>query len=149
MVDRVVSTATVSRPAAAIILLIFSAVVVTCVLLPTKSLIELVGQISAGAISILINKGVFYLLGAGVALSFLLLDGVYNTLIRRPIPAKLKKLVSVAIFSGVGLVLILPPAVHYVSAYVLEQRGYRVCDSASSQWLFVRDIVYAAPGTCD
>ena len=149
MVEKMANTTGISRPVAALILLVFSVVVAICVLLPTISFFELVGQISGGADSVLINKGVFYLLGMGIALSCLLVDGVYNTLIRRPIPEKLKKWVSVMVFSGLGLVLILPSAVHYASAYILEQRDYGLCDSASSQWLFVRDIVYTAPGTCD
>ena len=149
MVERTVENPAVSRPAAALILAAFAAVAVICIALPVISFFELTTQISGGADSILIDKGVFYLFGAGCALLFLLIDGIYNTLIRSPIPDNLRKLARVATLSGLGLVLILPPTVHYLSAYVLEQRGYAVCESASSQWLFVRDIVYATPDSCD
>jgi len=149
MVGSTAAEAPVSRPAAALILLAFAAVAMACVVLPVISFIQLFGQISGGMDSILINKGVFYLLGVGVALSFLMVDGVYNTLVRRPIPRKLRKIVNVAAFSGLALMLILPQAVHYVSASALDKRGYEVCQSASSQWLFVRDIVYTAPGVCN
>lgn len=149
MVERIEATPTTSRPAATVILMIFAAVAGTCIFLPTKSFLELISQISSEENTVLINKGVFYLLGVGVALSFLLVDGVYNSLMRRPIPKKIRKFVSAITFFGLGLVLMLPAAVHYISALVLEQRGYAVCDSASTQWLFVRDIVYTTPGICD
>ena len=149
MVEEAVTTPGVSRPVAALILLAFLAVAVTCMMLPAISFFEMIGRISSKANSILINKGVYYLFGGGLALSILLVDGVYNTLLRRKIPEKIKKIVSIIALSGLALVVTLPLAVHHLSAYVLEKRDYEVCESASSQWLFVRDIVYTRPGVCD
>ncbi|WP_226703419.1 hypothetical protein [Microbulbifer elongatus] len=149
MVDKVETITPVSRPAAVLILSIFLAVAVVCMLLPVASFLEMAGQISGTADAVLINKGVFYLFGVGVALSGLLVDGSYNALLHRPVPESLKRQMGKVIFLGLVLVVILPSAIHYISAYVLELRGYIVCESASSQWLFVRDIVYTLPDACN
>lgn len=149
MVDKVETIMPASRPVAVLILSIFLAVAVVCMLLPVASFLKMVGQISGTADAVLINKGVFYLFGVGVALSGLLVDGTYNALLHRPVPESLKRQMGKVMFLGLLFMVILPSAIHYISTHVLEQRGYTVCEPASSQWLFVRDIVYTLPDACN
>ncbi|MBY6190939.1 MULTISPECIES: hypothetical protein [Microbulbifer] len=138
-----------SRPTAAAILLVFFSVAGICLILPTVAFYHMMVAIFQADNNVLIDKGVYYLFGAGIAMSFLLLDGIYNSLIRQPVPGKIKQAVGATALLGLALIVILPTTVHYASAYLLEQRGYEICEAASSQWLFVRDIVYTIPGACD
>ncbi|MCA0893437.1 hypothetical protein [Microbulbifer agarilyticus] len=138
-----------SRPAAAAILLVFFLVAGICLTLPIVAFYHMIVAIFQAEKTVLIDKGVYYLFGAGIAMSFLLLDGIYNSLISRPIPSKIKRVVGAAALLGLALIVILPTTVHRASAYILEQRGYEICEAASSQWLFVRDIVYTISGACD
>jgi hypothetical protein len=149
MVAHSSSSSAVSRPAAASILFVFLAVSILCVLLPALEFISMIADIAEDQGKVVIDKGVYYLFGVGIALSFLLVDGFYNAILNRPISPAVSRLVSRISVGGLVLTLALPHLVHYSTEYVLENnRGYRACEKESAQWLFVRDIAYTQPGRC-
>ena len=46
--------------------------------------------------------------------------------------------------------LLLPQAIHFLTDNYLKNRGLAVCEQVSSQWLFVREIIYVdSDQNCD
>ncbi len=129
----------------AAILSIFLVIALACVLLPAAYLAGMLGDIFAQSPQVVIEKGAYYLFGGGVALLVLLPDGFYNTILRRKPPASAEKLAQRLAIVGLLMMPALPALIHYPTAHYLQQSGYTECEALSSQWLFVRTIVFALP----
>jgi len=148
MVSRTATTHGISRTSAACILICFAIVAAICLVLPILSFVEMVSAIAKRATSITIDKGVYYLFGVGLAFSFLIVDGVYNTVLRRPIGKAAARLVNRIAIAGLILIVVLPNIIHLATAHYLENSEYQFCQVQSSQWLFLRDIVYTHGDSC-
>lgn len=150
---RLMNTAVVrdrhtSKPLAALILFVFFLISAVCLWLPVSAFWSMMSEFQNHQPIVNINKGVYYLFGVGIAFLALLVDGVNNAILRRKISQKLAKYISRIALGGMAVMVLLPALVHYPVADSLERVGYAICPEQSSQWLFVRTIVYALPGQC-
>lgn len=144
-------TAPAGRPPMAVgaaILLVFLLIALACILLPAAYLLDMFDSIFSRSPQVVIEKGAYYLFGGGVALLALLPDGFYNTILRRKPPANAEKLTGRLAIVGLLMMPALPALIHYPTAHHLQSRGYAKCEALSSQWLFVRTIVFTLPGEC-
>lgn len=91
---------------------------------------------------ILFDKGSYYMLGVGVALLSLSFVAIIEFWGGKPITSKQNIIFSRLAISGVALLFVVPHVAHFAVDKYLERSGYSVCEEASHQWLFVRDIVY-------
>ncbi len=91
---------------------------------------------------VLIDKGSFYMLGVGLGMLALAFIVIWEHWLLKPVSEKVTKAFSRLAIASVVLLFALPHAIHYVADYQLKAKGYSVCEDASHQWLFVRDIVY-------
>lgn len=148
MVSPTATNPGISRTAAACILVCFAIVAAICLALPILNLVEMATEIAKRSTSITIDKGVYYLFGVGLAFSFLLVDGIYNTVLRRPITKVAARLVNRIAIAGLILVVVMPNVVHLATAHYLEYNEYHFCQAQSSQWLLMRDIVYTKVVSC-
>lgn len=126
----------------------FAAIAAICLWLPVNALTELIGSIEEGGPKIVFDKGIFYLFGAGAALLALLPDGITNVFFRRKIGRRVSMWVMRSAAAGIVLMIVVPHLIHWSLSRTMEDRRYSVCEVESSQWLFVRTIVYAQPGHC-
>jgi len=92
--------------------------------------------------SISFDKGAFYLLGVGLALSVLTFVIIYEPVMGNILTPKIGGLCTKLTIAGVLIMFILPHLVHYGVQSFLTSRGYEVCGCASHQWLHSRTIVY-------
>jgi len=91
---------------------------------------------------VLIDKGAFYMLGAGVTMLVLSFVMVREILLGKILTDKAASLLSKIGIAGVVIMFSLPHVIHYVSSSYLESNGYTVCEEASHQWLFNKKTVY-------
>lgn len=94
---------------------------------------------------IVFDKGSYYMLGVGIGLLSLGVGIAIEFWGGKPASDKQGKFISRSAISGVVLALIIPHLSHFSVDVYLSKKGYRVCNEASHQWLFVRDIVYIKP----
>lgn len=91
------------------------------------------------------DKGSYYLLGAGVGLLSLAYMTIKQFWLKSPLTQQQSSLFSRIAIAGVITMFVFPHIAHFAADKYLEQHGYTVCEEASHQWLFVRDIVYVQP----
>lgn len=91
------------------------------------------------------DKGSYYMLGVGVGLLALTYMIIKEFWLRRPLTNKQSSFFSRIAISGIVLAFVFPHVAHFAVDKYLEEHGYTVCEEASHQWLFVRDIVYVQP----
>jgi len=91
---------------------------------------------------VIFDKGSFYTLGIGVGLMAIAYAGVHETWLQKRLTKKHTSIISKLAISGVLLTFTVPHIFHYASNSYLKKNGYSVCEEATHQWLFVRDIVY-------
>lgn len=93
---------------------------------------------------IVFNRGFVMSLGAFITISALLVASImheFKALISNP---KLIKIIMRLAISGIALLIILGfLSQYFYDGYFLENKGYEVCEEASSQWLFLKTTVYA------
>lgn len=94
---------------------------------------------------ILFDKGSYYMLGVGVGLLSLAFVTIKEFWIGNPITERQNRIFTRLAISGVALLFIIPHVAHFVIDKYLDGHGYMVCEEASHQWLFIRDIVYVQP----
>jgi hypothetical protein len=112
--------------------------------------IGLVGQLLSKPDSIILNKGIFYMLGVGLGLGTLAFVVVYEYWLDKPLSETLTSICTKSGITGVVVMLLLPQAVHFVTDEYLTNLNYSICDSASRQWLLSREIVYVVdPALCN
>ena len=91
---------------------------------------------------VLFDKGACYLFGAGLGLSILTFVLVYEFWYGKPLSDKLSKMCTRLAFLSIVVLLVLPHVCHYITGNYLGSKGYIVCEKASTQWLFTKEIVY-------
>ncbi len=87
-------------------------------------------------------KGACYMLGvsiASLAFTFMIIKEFWFL---RPLTKKQNTFYSRIVISGVVLMFAFPHLAHYAANKYFTTHGYTVCEEASRQWLFIRDIVY-------
>ena len=99
---------------------------------------------NASSQMIIFDKGSYYMLGVGVGLLSLGYMIVSEFWFGRPLTSRQSSFFSGLAISGIVLVFVVPHMAHYVADKYLKKNGYSVCEEASHQWLFIRDIVYIA-----
>lgn len=99
---------------------------------------------------VVFDKGSFYMLGVGVGMSVLAAALVQEGWFDRVLTPKQTKYFTRLLVISLVLLVTIPHLVHFSADMVLKSEGYSVCEPASHQWLFVRDIVYISGAThCD
>lgn len=91
---------------------------------------------------ILFDKGSYYMLGVGIGLLSLGFVTAIEFWGKKPITTKQSTIFSRLTISAIILAFLVPHTAHFTTDYYLEKQGYSVCEEASSQWLFIRDIAY-------
>lgn len=91
---------------------------------------------------VVFDKGSFYMFGVGLGMLVLAFVTVQEGWLNRPLSKKQSVFLTRLAIIGAALIFTVPHIVHYAANSFLEKKGYVVCEEASHQWLFVRDIVY-------
>ncbi|GAB2189803.1 hypothetical protein MAH1_14110 [Sessilibacter sp. MAH1] len=91
------------------------------------------------------DKGSFYMLGVGIGLLILAIVTVQEGWLNKKLSKKQSSFLTKVAILSVVLIFLTPQLMHYCANKYLARKGYTVCDEASHQWLFVRDIVYLEP----
>ena len=91
------------------------------------------------------DKGSCYMLGVGVGLLALAYMVIKEFWLNTPLTNEQTTFFSRIAISGVVLAFIFPHLAHFTAHQYLKKGGYAVCEEASHQWLFIRDIVYIQP----
>ena len=90
------------------------------------------------------NRGFIMSFGAFISISALLVASIANefkALTRNP--TLIKVIMRLAV-SGIALLIIPGFSSQYVyDSYLLEKKGYGICEEESSEWLFLKTTVYA------
>ncbi|MBY6189265.1 hypothetical protein KUV22_02425 [Microbulbifer agarilyticus] len=95
--------------------------------------------------ALMFDKSAFYLLGVGLGMAALAILTIQEGWFGRSLSKAQAGVLSRLILVSVALIPILPNLTHYAADRALKSNGYVVCESASHQWRFVRDIVYIKP----
>jgi len=105
-----------------------------------------ISNIFIGTLSeiVVFDKGSFYMLGVGVGMLILSVVTVQEGWLDKPLSKIQSAYLTKGAFIGIALIFTVPHLVHYFANGYLLKQGYTVCEEASHQWLFVRDIVYIA-----
>lgn len=82
------------------------------------------------------------MLGVGVGLLALAYMIIREFWLSRPLTNEQTTFFSRLAISGVVLAFAFPHVAHFAADKYFKKQGYAVCEEASHQWLFVRDIVY-------
>lgn len=101
--------------------------------------------ISANGAVILVDKGSYYMLGVGLGLLDLAVVIIWEQWLLRSLNKKTTSIFTRVAIASVVLLLAVPHIIHYWADKQLIANGYSICEAASHQWLFVRDIVYFQP----
>jgi hypothetical protein len=88
------------------------------------------------------DKGSYYLLGASIGLLTLTYMIISEFWLKRPLTNEQSAFYSRIAISGVVLMFAFPHVAHFAADRYFKVHGYTVCEEASRQWLFMRDIVY-------
>lgn len=106
------------------------------------SVADLYSQVSTNSDVIYFKKGVAYALGAGVGSSILAFLVVYQGLLGLPMTKKMDRRVTLGLVGSAIIVFVFPHIFHYFFDQFIVKKGYGVCEQASYQWLYYRDIAY-------
>jgi hypothetical protein len=98
------------------------------------------GSLSADLVVIM--KGSFQMLGAGIGLSALIFAGIYESWLGKRLTEKQVSITMKVALGGVILIFTLPHVIHYAMGSALERKGYSVCDAASRKSPHNPEIVY-------
>jgi len=91
---------------------------------------------------VVVDKGSFYMLGVGVGLLALSIACILETWFLKTLTKKNLAIISRTAIVGVILTFTIPHLIDHLSSNTLKNEDYSVCEEASHQWLFFRDIVY-------
>lgn len=103
--------------------------------------------ISGNGAVIVVDKGSYYMLGVGLGLLDLAFVIIWEQWLLRSLNKKMTAIFSRVAIASIVLLLAAPQIIHYWADKQLTANGYSICEAASRQWLFVRDIVYVQPST--
>ncbi|PID47216.1 MAG: hypothetical protein CSB47_00835 [Proteobacteria bacterium] len=99
----------------------------------TINLLHFINDLIAQPLVIQFPKGDLYLLGLIVTGGALVLSLVVEHFFKAFFTRSFVKLVSLIIFSGMALAIILPNAAHFFIAQHMDEQGYFQCDIRSSK----------------
>ena len=108
----------------------------------TSSGIDVIQKISGRADVVIIQKGLFYMLGAGIGLLCVGIDQYYNRILHKKLTNIFLKIFTVFFFGGIVIALLLPHILSSVATNKLEKLHYSYCAPLSYTWLFYKDIAY-------
>lgn len=91
---------------------------------------------------VLIDKGSYYMFGVGIGMLSLAFIVIWEQWLVKPVTKRVTTIFTRLAVASIVLLIALPHAIHYVAGEYLEANGYSVCEKASHQWAFVRDIIY-------
>lgn len=91
---------------------------------------------------VVFDKGSFYMLGVGVGMSVLAFTAIQEGWVGKVLSKRQAAILTRIAIVSLALIFIVPNLFHYITDTYFSNEGYSVCEEASSQWLFVRDIVY-------
>jgi len=91
---------------------------------------------------VLVDKGSYYMFGVGIGMLDLAFVIIWEQWLVKSLTKKVTNIFSSLAVTSIVLLFVLPYAIHYLADNHLKNKGYTVCEVASQQWLFVRDIVY-------
>ncbi len=103
---------------------------------------DLINQLDLTAGVLTFDKGAFYMLGVGLGLATLSFVLVYELWYGSHLTKRLTRICTRLAFVSILLLLVFPQAIHFLTDSYLENKGFFICEQASSQWLFVAEIVY-------
>lgn len=101
---------------------------------------SLIGYGSSAVVTF--DKGSCYLFGTSISLLTLTYMIIREFWLRRPLTTEQSTFFSRIAISGVALMFVFPHVAHFAVDKYFKAHGYTVCEEASHQWLFMRDIVY-------
>ncbi len=105
---------------------------------------QLIEQFVSNASLIEFNKGAFYGLGSGIGLGGITYALVHQNILKFSLDNRFFNMMPAVMVFGVFISLLLPPIAHYSLEYILENRGYMICDLDSYQWRMYRTFYYVS-----
>ncbi len=99
----------------------------------TNNLLRFVNDLSAQPLAIQFPKGDFYLLGLIVTGGALLISLIVEHFFKAFFTRSFVKVVSLFIFSGMALAIIVPNTAHFFIAQYMDKQGYFRCEIRSSK----------------
>ncbi len=108
-------------------------------------LIQLTEQVVSNANLIDFNKGSFYGLGLGIGLTALVYGMLHQNVFKFSLESRFfNKTIPAVMIYGLFIMILLPHIAHYSIEYILEKRGYMICDTHSMQWSMYRSYYYVS-----
>ena len=95
--------------------------------------------------TVLVEKGSYYMLGVGIGMLDLAFIVIWEQWLVKPVTKSITKIFSWLAIGSVVLLLALPQIIYFVADEHLTSKDYAVCEEASHEWLFVRNIMYVKP----
>ena len=92
---------------------------------------------------IFFNKGSVYFFGGALGLAVMTYWLVRNA-VGSPMPESQNHIISYILIGTLILMFVLPHIAHYMIDDYLENKGYQICEEASYQWMYYREIVFTA-----
>ena len=106
---------------------------------------QLIEQFESNARLIDFNKGSFYGLGGGISMAALTYGILHQNLFKFSLDSRFfNKTIPAVMVYGVFIMILLPQIAHYSLEYILEKRGYMICDTHSVQWSMYRSYYYVS-----
>ncbi len=105
-------------------------------------LTEMLEGINSKHSIISIDKGAFYLLGAGIGIIATVAIIVLSRYYKQQIPKKIRTASVFTLIFSIPLAFILPHFIAYPTEKKLESMGYEYCPDMSTQWLHDVTSVY-------
>ncbi len=106
---------------------------------------QLIEQVVSNANLIDFNKGSFYGLGGGISMAALTYGVLHQNVFKFSLESRFfNKTIPAVMFYGAVIMILLPHIAHYSIEYILEKRGYMICDTHSMQWPMYRSYYYVS-----
>ncbi len=106
---------------------------------------QLIEQVVSNANLIDFNKGSFYGLGCGIGIAALTYGILHQNVFKFSLESRFfNKTIPAIMVYGLFIMILLPHIAHYSIEYILEKRGYMICDTHSMQWPMYRSYYYVS-----
>jgi hypothetical protein len=131
-------------------LFIFIALPIAALIWFFRSAFALLASISSDVV--LVERGVFYMFGSGIAMLALGYAGVQESWFRIPLTGKQRSILTKTAIAGVFLTFAVPALAGFGLNALLVKKGYARCEQAEYQysWRMYREAVYIQPSVkCD
>ena len=131
------------------ILLIFFVFGVIMFIWPILSALDMLKEINTHAKFITLEKGVYYAFGVGVFFLVFVLGIVIANFVKDSMAKVYGKYYGMSLIVSVAITFVLPQVVHFVTEKYVFDNNYVVCEARSTQWLYIKTIVYTKSLPCD